>query len=785
MEVSIRVLKTETRRRAAATEIRSLFVMERVFLNDFVMTINIYDHYGNRYEYTGSVFSGVGEIVAGCRTRGELGVLSGGRVKIFRQEEYPILHCIYRSGNTYKIYGMCRLVLLESKNVFPACGKTQLLDGVVLSRLRRVNLARCNIENIPDLSCMELTHLDLSHNNISGPVCLPGVFDVVDVSYNKISSVTRIDAYHLNLSHNSIEHFSQEFGYMRLNLSHNPLRQYSGSARVLDLSYTQVSVVESTASRMLFLDGTKNIRLEKLKNLRFLSLNGCELRSLVFKAKRLRVLKARNNFLETIPHFPNLEHLDVSGNLIYKLSSKRLRFLDVSKNQLIRFDLNDWDQLVYLDISHNPIMEFGFSHMSKCLKFLNLDGTSFKGCKEVSGCFRGHRCDRRNKVVRRIAIDGPDGLYKRFFVITCASPGTGMKGVFRLIQSKISNVSNPLEYFRKFHRLLQRSLFEMDLELEFALVMVTPRHVMSGGDLRAVFSNFAEIRVVGDPEAIYVHDNVGNWNFIPLLCGPCGEISRFDIVDTHRNDLRDVLSFMNYKCPISYRASVSNAPEIYNESVGEQWWELSMSLLSDRLVYEDEIGNDTFGRDTGSHGTVYGSENYNPVLENSMRWCYSSLVTNPNPIFVFCRFVPRNVRDGYRCITGNVRNIVKTMNHIFFGTNLEFFSDFCIVAFNDRVEACVWALRIQSLLSCLQMDVRAGITCGIFYTKIVNNHVRFYGPALIKAVRLAKIGVGVFCCHCVWTKHPRIVYVEHGLRYLRGFKEPHPIYTPQLQDERL
>ena len=67
-------------------------------------------------------------------------------------------------------------------------------------------------------------------------------------------------------------------------------------------------------------------------------------------------------------------------------------------------------------------------------------------------------------------------------------------------------------------------------------------------------------------------------------------------------------------------------------------------------------------------------------------------------------------------------------------------------------------LKIQDMLKYMELDVRIVITC-ILYED--DNHVRFYGPALIKAASVD----GVFCCHCVGLSMQKIVYVEQGLRY--------------------
>lgn len=776
MQVSIRVSKTKLVRKVASTELRRYFAVERVFLDDFIVTVYIHGINGKKHEYTGSVFSRADEITKALGLSMRLGLLDGGTTRIFTHDERPILSCVYKSGDSIRVYGLCRLFF--EPRIF--CEIQPWMD---LSRLRRIRLTHCNIRIIPDLSYMRLTYLNLSHNCISASVFLPNTISILDLSHNSISEVVRARACSLNLSNNKIASFSHGFSYQHLNVSHNPLRRYSGKAQVLNLSYTLLKTLGSTASRKIYLDGTKGVKLKNLDSLRFLSLDGCGLRGLSFKAKDLRVLKARNNLLESIPRFPSLECLDVSGNLIYRVMSEDLKFLNAAKNQFIRFNLSAWKQLKHLDLSYNPIVEFDLKNIPPTLKFLDLYGTGFSGPSNGARCLYIHRCTKRNKVARKFVFDGAEGVCRKFLAIAVVDPELSISRIFEVVRSKLGNPLNPLSYLRNFHLLFQNLLFAMDIELEYALCMITSKYVIVRRNaLNLMFSNFAEIKVLDDSETTYVYDNVGNWNLIPLFCDSKYDISRFDIADTFGNELRDILDFINYRCPVALNMTVSNMHGLYDEcSVGLD--KLAVNLLSNDLVYGYGAGEGVCSEESNPQDLVFGYGNYNSVLDNPMRRHYTSLLSNPNPVFAFCRFKPRDEGQGYRCIAGNVRNIVRMANHIFFGTNLEFFSDYFIVAFNDRVESCLWALKIQDMLQCLKLEVGVGITSGVFYTKIVDNHVRFYGPALIKAARLSRVGFGVFCCHCVWSKHAKVVYVEQGSRHLEGFRYSHPIYTPKVSDE--
>ncbi|UYI28250.1 hypothetical protein J0A71_10g21540 [Encephalitozoon cuniculi] len=777
MEVDLRVRRVEIESRVTSVSIKCFFSTELAHLDDFTVTVPVYGLGGRKYEYTGSVFSQARDLVAMIGRKVAIGVLSERGTEVLGSNERPILFCLYRDEDAIKVCGLRRLIAVELRNpIGSAFARTVLRDCSRFAMLRKLRLAGCNIRRIPDFSVMKLTDLDLSHNNISGVVYLRGKFASVNLSHNEISHVVRIKASSLNVAHNRIVRFFQESKYQHLDLSHNPLEHYHAEAKTLNVSRTAMKSLESRTTRRLFVDGTKEIRLGVFESLVFLSMNDCGVYCLSLTARKLRVLKARNNFIEEIPLLPSLEYLDVSGNLVHKISSKGVRFLNASKNQIMTFDLSSWNRLVHLDLSYNPLVSLENSD-ARGLRFLGLRGTDIKSLgKNRTECFYDvHQCKEKKKVAEKFVVD-PRGIDGRMFLISVHDPGTDISGMLETIQTKMRKASNPHVYLQRFCFLLRKMLLFKGVKAEYALCMVTPKHVIfNGRGIGAVFSNFAEVRAFDDPDTIEVYDNVGNWHLIPMPCGLYGSTARFDILDTVRNDLDVILDFIGHRCPLSVMMAISSTPKPQNGLCrGVEL--ISRVGLPIRTTYEEAIRSLPERRND-----VEGGENYNFVLKDATRQSYGTLLLNPNPIFAFCRLIPRDT--SHRYVIGNVGNIMKMMSVLFSGTRIEFFSKLWIVAFHDRVEACLWGLKIQEMLKHVGIDVGVGITCGSFYTRIVGSHVRFYGPALNKASRIANLGVGVFCCHCVWTKHSRIMYINQGQRNLRGFKEPHLIYTPRLSEE--
>ncbi|UTX44703.1 hypothetical protein GPK93_02g02200 [Encephalitozoon intestinalis] len=780
MEIELEVRRVESQKRITSTKIRHVFSSELVYLDDFTITIPVYGFKDKEYEYTGSIFSRTKDLLGKIGGKGVLGVLYEDRMEVLKGLDRPILRCLYKDGDLIRICSLRRLVVVEPRSSVANVTFTRMVlqDQSKFAALKKLRMVNCNIKKIPDLSMMKLTHLDLSHNNISGVVYVCGQFNTVNLSHNKITRVIRMKASNLDISYNEITRFFQESTYQNLNLSHNPLEHYNAEARVLNLSHTMLKSLESQITKKLIVDGTKEIRLGTFENLVFLSVNFCSLRLLSFNARKLRVLKARNNFIEEVPFFPFLEYLDISGNLIHGIASKGVRFLDASKNQIMVFNLAKWKNLEHLNLSYNPLVSLeNYGEME--LKFLNLKGTN------VIKDFRGnrieknvHKCLEKKKEIERFIVH-PKGINGRLLVISMGDFEAGVFEILETIQVRIQETSNSYEYFQKFCSLLRKMIFARGARIGYALCMVTPKHViLNGRGIEVVFSNFAEIKILEGPDVVEVYDNIGNWHFIPLFCSFKGSIARFDILDTVRNDLDLVLDFIGHQCPLSAVMAISNTSKLPKNS------KASVELIS-RIDLPSKISYETVIRSIlrkkGNENGVQGSENYNFARKSSTRQFYGTLLLNPNPIFAFCKLIPKDT--SYRYVIGNVMNIMRMMSNVFSGTRIEFFSRIWIVAFHDRVEACLWGIRIQEMLRCLGIDVGIGITCGTFYTRIMNNHVRFYGPVLNKASRIANLGIGVFCCHCVWTKHSKIMYISQGRRIFRGFKEPHLIYTPQLSEK--
>ncbi|AFM97809.1 hypothetical protein EHEL_020530 [Encephalitozoon hellem ATCC 50504] len=780
MEISLEVQRIETLKRITSTRIRYLPSTETVWLDDFALTIPIYGSGGERYEYTGSVFSKTADILAKFERKMNLGLVCEEGMEMLKNGDKPILRCLYKDGNDIKICGLRRLMIIDPRDfaVSTSFTKVILRDQSRLNMLRKLSLVNCKIKKVPDLSTMRLKYLDLSHNSISGVLCIRGYFNTVNLSHNKISRVIRMKALNFNVSHNRVTRFFEDFRYQRLNLSHNPLEFCRAEARVLDLSRTMVKMLESKITKKLTIDGTKGVSLGKFESLVFLSINDCGMRCLSFDAKRLRVLKARNNFIEEVPFFPSLEYLDISGNLVHTLPNKGVKFLDASKNQIIAFDLSEWGGLEHLDLSYNPLVNLEASNRHG-LKYLNLKGTSIrKGAERKKPRRHVHQCRGEGRVVERFVID-PKEVEGRLFLISVHDPKIDIFEMLKAIQSEVDETCNPHTYLWRFCYLLRKMLFSRSIRPEYALCMTTSKHViLNGRGVGFIFSNFAEIKIFDDPEVVEIYDNVGNWHFIPVFCDFQGNVARLDILDTIENRLDSVLDFIGHRCALSATTAISSTSGLCKDlCVGVRL--ISRTSLPCKLSYEDAIKS--ISKKKSNESSIHGSENYNFVLKSSTRRFYGTLLLNPNPIFAFCRILPRDRSHGY--VIGNVANIMKMISIIFSGTRIEFFSRIWIVAFHDRVEACLWGLKVKEMLRCLEIDVGIGITCGTFYTRIAGSHVRFYGPVLSKASRVANLGVGVFCCHCVWTKHSGIMYINQGQRFLRGFKEPHLIYTPHISGE--
>ncbi|KAH9412052.1 hypothetical protein HK407_02g02740 [Ordospora pajunii] len=791
MEVPLKHCRINITRGVGMIAVKRHFTTEHVCLDDFDVSMAIYDASGQKiHNYTGSVFTKCKDIAAQiCNEPFRMFISSNRGVEAIGDNCMPIIKCLYKTGESVRISASHRVVIV--KHAYRV--GFRLLDAIsVLGSLRRLKLANCGIRKIPDVSMLRLTHINLSNNKIHGSVYANGTFSKVDLSHNRICSVLRMNASSLNLAHNAIRSFSQTFKYQYLSLSHNPLEEYSSEACVVDLSFTRVQFVCSRVARKVILDGTQDVRLGMFDRLIYLSICNCQLRTLDVEAKSLKVLKARSNLIECVPVFPALEYLDISRNLVREIQCKQLTFLNASMNQLITFDFRQMHKMVHLDLSYNPIMSLE-GHVQPSTTYLRLEhihmdivGEAYRPMcmNDVNGC-TVHVCKKTDMVVEQIVISN-SVQHLNVFIVCSRKPGDDIKSAVNATFSRIDGCADTIEWFERFRSMLNTLISEMDTEASYLICMVTSEHVViSRIGMDAVFSNFAHIRILNEPECVYIYDNIGSWNLIPVICPLKDTVSRFDVLDTLENDIGKIMRFMNYECPLAMAMSISDFC-IFDEckpASGVRCTRSISAALKGCLEYERELNTVVEKRSVADRkrrlmeSAINGCGNYNPVLKTSSRLGYDSLITNPNPVFVFCRIFPRNSADIHACIVSNTRNIIRMACNIFFGVVVESSIDFYVLAFHDRIEACLWGLKIQEMLGCVYLDVSVGMACGVFYTKISGDHVRFYGPALNKAARLVNLGCGVFCCDCVRVEHPKIVYVQQGKKSLKGFDGMHMIYV--------
>ncbi|TBU19472.1 hypothetical protein CWI42_020310 [Ordospora colligata] len=791
MEVPLKYYRINIARDVGMIAVKRDYTTEHVYLEDFNISVAIYDVIGQIiHNYTGSVFAKSKDIAA------QIGIVSfsmcinnDGIMEEVGDNCMPIIKCLYKVEDSVRISALHRLVII--KHTYKV--GFRFLDVInSLGRLRRLKLTNCGIRKVPDISRLRLTHIDLSNNEIYGSVYIIGTFSKVNLSHNKICSVNRINASSLNLAYNMIDSFVQTFKYQYLSLRHNPLREYSSEACVIDLSFTRVQFICSRVARKVILDGTRGVRLGVFDKLVYLSICNCELRTLDVQAKNLKILKARGNFIEFVPMLPALEYLDISRNLVREIQCRQLTFLNASMNQLIVFDFRWMYKVVHLDLSYNPIMSLQ-GHVQPCTMYLRLEHIHMDMVEQMyrdvcinnASRYLMHECKKMNKVVEQIMI-GNDAHYLNVFIVCLRKPGDDIQHIVNAVFSRIDGSADTIEWFENFRTILSMLFFEMNIELSYLICMVTSEHVVvSRIGMDAVFSNFAHIKILNESQRVYIYDNIGNWNLIPMICPLHNSVSRFDVLNTVENDIGKIMQFMNYECPLAVAMSISDFCILDEyKPCNEIRCARSISTASnDCLEYEYELNTIIKKRRVADERrkltecSINGCANYNPVLKTSSRLGYDSLIRNPNPVFVFCKIFPRNPAGIHACIVANVRNIIIMACSIFFGVIVESSLDFYVLAFHDRIEACLWGLKIQEMLGCVDLDVSVGISCGMFYTKISGNHVRFYGPALNKASRLVNLGCGVFCCDCVQVEHPKIVYVQQGRKNLKGFDDMHMIYV--------
>ena len=292
--------------------------------------------------------------------------------------------------------------------------------------IEHIQLSGNKITEIPNnlKNLLNLKFLDLSHNKITQIPELPSSITTLNVYDNLISSIEESNTPQLSLlnlcfnnlstvpilkenklpflliSNNCLNTFEYNFSQnfiTKLELSNNNLKEIPQEIfeltylYILNLSSNQIQSFnyDFTNSKLSYLNISNN-KISELPtvlppNLEYLYISNCGLRSLpdgFEKNNEIYFLDISENEISQIPIFPRLKTLQASQNLfkMFPVFSDKIKFIDLSFNQIVSFPSLDHPNLTYLNLSYNNLTSFSYNAIIP-LKHLFLTGNPLQSIK--------------------------------------------------------------------------------------------------------------------------------------------------------------------------------------------------------------------------------------------------------------------------------------------------------------------------------------------------------------------------------------------------------------------
>lgn len=299
-----------------------------------------------------------------------------------------------------------------------------ILEGIREWRLSHINLAQCNITDIPDLTQFEwVTHVDLSNNkiqNISKMTFPPNVkkiklsnndirsitncnwpltLEKLDVSRNKIKKFDGRNMTNLKVLcayQNAIDTFCFPLNAYKVDISHNELKTLNGmptKLSILDISYNEIQTI--------------NFNTNMNYNLHKINFAGNCAYNIPLLPESVISLNANDNLITQVNYLPhNLQKLKLSGCKISNITCelpKYLHSIDLSDNYITEMPKFP-ENITKIDLSNNMINYLG--EIPKSVNILNISGKN-------TPAFSTELLERDNLVIifRNGYNEGDDDFY--------------------------------------------------------------------------------------------------------------------------------------------------------------------------------------------------------------------------------------------------------------------------------------------------------------------------------------------------------------------------------------
>ena len=269
----------------------------------------------------------------------------------------------------------------------------KLIIDRLCKKLNTLNLNFMNLSSINLTKCENLEHLELNNNNIVSIELsyLYKTLGYLDLSHNKIKYINltlNFNLYSLNLENNYIKSINlcMNLNLLYLNLRNNKLKEYYHCSTNINDSRIYKYINNYRIDIDLSENQLERVKLTKLINTRYLSLNDNRIKRLsLCNMFKLIEIHAENNMLEYCNFCDASSSKEIiRSNILFNLSSNKLKEFNFStrldqkirenfgqnrvyvgiklnllfsNNSFERFKLQNLIGLVELDLSENPLLK--------------------------------------------------------------------------------------------------------------------------------------------------------------------------------------------------------------------------------------------------------------------------------------------------------------------------------------------------------------------------------------------------------------------------------------------
>lgn len=786
-------IELSARNRPSGPSFRCKTVKKEIKNENTNYELIIHHQNGKRYVLNGSYDTTVQDLKKQLGYPCEIIKLTNGQKERLKNDFKPFNELFFYYKNHLLRNPSCNLMIT---NIYPA---SAAFTNYLWINLRKLTICSIKVVKINLRELDKLKYLELCNLGLRKLIMPKHSLEYCNISANKLTKCM-INSKVLIAKNNKIERFSSSFNFKHVDISCNPLRKLKISALSLNISDTCLKKLSCNTARKIIADRTKNIAFSSCPNLRYLSVNNCNLSVLTPEMAQVTVLRARNNQIDDLPLLPNIRYIDISCNLLSEfIMPAQLEAANISKNHIAALTIKPNFVIESLNASYNPMDELNLPYnFDQKDKKLYLDSRLCrKHSMEYQSIYK-HTCRSNNKYFIKHEIKGYlCNKFVKFVVYLATNADVNIN--FQEIWENIGSFDTTVEFLELFSLKVMPILRSCDLSSSGLFVLITDESILlKSWDFQAIFFNFIECRRIGQTNTVWTFVNILRWSVVPLFCHlEPGNEAEYHKINTRFPNFWEIFQFIDYFCPLALKFILINSSDHLSNTgpIGQKF------LIKTVKLEKKEIPDMSFDEMYKQYGfrvwepcskylgcsnidfgmNIYKDQQLNTSSNSSVD---ASLVSTSMPVFVFLKLAYGQTDNPIlKAEKYNALNIIDTLCKLFCGRYIEKNYMFYVVVFESVVFAALWGLRLKTVLGSIGITIGVGITGDTILRTQSGGNLRFGGPAFNKSSRMADAGTGVFCSSFLNITHPMIECIDEGECYIRGFSEKERILSLHIKNK--